>query len=146
MNGQRESPNENDIFRGVGIEILLREPKDFLRIKETLTRIGVPAEKSEKKTLFQSCHILHKRGRYVILHFKELFQLDGKQTDMSENDEARRNAIAFLLSQWGLCSLVAPEKVKVRVAQDQIKILSFKEKDEWTLVSKYSIGKRKSSK
>lgn len=124
------------------IEVLLNEPDDFLRIKETLTRIGVSSKK-EHNTLYQSCHILHKQGRYFIVHFKELFLLDGKYSNLSENDCARRNTIVTLLSDWGLLEIVQPEKINNRAMVKQIKILPFKEKAEWSLESKYTIGKIK---
>ena len=123
-------------------EVFLRHPDDFLKVRETLTRIGV-SSKSEKK-LYQSCHILHKQGRYFIVHFKELFLLDGKTSDFSENDLQRRNTITKLLSDWGLVDLCCPEQIENRAPMSQIKILPYKEKKEWTLVAKYSIGgKRK---
>lgn len=125
------------------VEILLEKEDDFLKVKETLTRIGV-ASKRDKK-LFQSCHILHKQGRYYIVHFKELFELDGKPSDFKSNEEdiARRNSIANLLQQWNLLSLVDETKTKAPVADiSKIKILPFKEKGDWELVSKYSIGKK----
>ena len=129
----------NDIFTGCGVEITLNDNDSFLKVKETLTRIGVASKKN--KTLYQSCHILHKQGRYVILHFKELFILDGKPADFSENDMARRNTIAQLLSQWGLVNIVDQLTEVDQVAPiSQIKILPFKEKDEWHLIAKYSIG------
>lgn len=132
----------NDIFKGVGVEISLKEREDFLKIKETLTRIGVASKKD--KTLFQSCHILHKQGRYAIVHFKELFVLDGKPSSMTEDDTARRNTIANLLAEWGLVGLVLKDASKSPVATlSQIKIVPFKEKPEWNLVSKYQIGKSK---
>ena len=114
----------------------------FLKVKETLTRIGVASRK--EKTLFQSCHILHKQGRYFIVHFKELFSLDGKETDFDANDIARRNTIANLLADWELIELVEPERSKDNIAPiSQIKILPFKEKSEWQLVTKYNIGKKR---
>lgn len=125
------------------IEVLLDKDDDFLKVKETLTRIGV-ASKREKK-LFQSCHILHKQGRYYVVHFKELFELDGKPSDFKNNqdDIARRNTIANLLQQWNLLTLVDDSKTKEPVSDlSKIKILPFKEKGEWELVSKYSIGKK----
>jgi hypothetical protein len=132
----------DDIFKGKGIEIRLGEEDDFLKIKETLTRIGVASRKD--KTLYQSCHILHKQGRYVILHFKELFELDGKASNFSDEDKGRRNTIAKLLEDWDLIKIVEPEAVKKPIATlNQIKILPHKEKNDWTLVAKYSIGKRK---
>ena len=124
------------------VEVTLNEPDDFLKVRETLTRIGVASRKD--KTLYQSCHILHKQGRYFIVHFKELFALDGKPTDFEEADIGRRNAIANLLSEWGLITLVEPDKSKDPVAPiSQIKVLPFKEKDQWTLTPKYNIGKKK---
>jgi hypothetical protein len=124
------------------IEVLLPEPEAFLKVAETLTRIGVASKKD--KTLYQSCHILHKQGKYYIVNFKELFALDGKPTDLSENDIARRNTIVNLLAEWNLIKLVDPERSKDPIAElNQIKILPFKEKGEWTLKSKYSIGKVK---
>ena len=121
------------------LEVILNEPDDFLKIKETLTRIGVASRKDNK--LFQSCHILHKQGRYFIVHFKELFALDGKDTNLSENDIARRNTIANLLNDWGLIEVKG--SVEPMAPLSQIKILSFREKDEWTLETKYNIGKKK---
>jgi len=121
------------------VEVLLNEPDDFLRVKETLTRIGV-SSKQEDKTLYQSCHILHKQGRYFIVHFKELFLLDGKHSSFSANDAARRNTIATLLSDWGLLELVHPDQITTTASVKQIKILPFKEKTEWTLKAKYTIG------
>ena len=121
------------------LEVGLKEPDDFLKVRETLSRIGVASRKERK--LYQSCHILHKQGRYFIVHFKELFALDGKKTNLSENDVARRNTIANLLSDWGLISVV--EKAKPVAPLSQIKVLSFREKEEWTLETKYNIGKKK---
>lgn len=135
---------KDDIFKGMGIEIRLKKDDDFLKVKETLTRIGVASKKD--KTLYQSCHILHKRGRFAIVHFKELFVLDGKESDISENDIARRNTIANLLAQWGLIELVdpvAPSEQSV-ASITQIKIVKYSEKSQWNLVAKYSIGKKKS--
>ena len=124
------------------VECTLAEPDDFLKIRETLTRIGVASRKD--KTLFQSCHILHKQGRYFIVHFKELFALDGKPTNFSENDQARRNTISNLLTEWGLIKLVNSEQTSTLVVPlNQLKILSYKEKDEWTLTAKYNIGSKK---
>ena len=126
------------------VECTLAEPDDFLKIRETLTRIGVASRKD--KTLFQSCHILHKQGRYYIVHFKELFILDGKPTNFSENDQARRNTIANLLAEWGLIKLVNLEQTATLVVPlNQLKILSYKEKDEWVLTAKYNIGSKKVS-
>ena len=124
------------------VECTLAEPDDFLKIRETLTRIGVASRKD--KTLFQSCHILHKQGRYYIVHFKELFILDGKPTNFSENDQARRNTIANLLVEWNLIQLVNSEKTSTLVVPlNQLKILAYKEKEEWTLTAKYNIGNKK---
>ena len=121
------------------LEIRLKEPDDFLKVRETLSRIGVASRKERK--LFQSCHILHKQGKYYIVHFKELFALDGKKTNLSENDIARRNTIAKLLSDWGL--IVVKEEPSLVAPLSQIKILTFQEKDEWELETKYNIGKKK---
>ncbi len=124
------------------IEIRLRQPDDFLKVRETLTRIGV-SSRTEKK-LYQSCHILHKRGKYYVVHFKELFALDGMPTNFTENDVARRNTIANLLAEWGLADLVEPARTKDPVAPiSQIKILSYGEKSEWELQPKYNIGKQR---
>lgn len=124
------------------IEVLLSAPDDFLKIKETLTRIGVAAR--NENVLYQSCHILHKQGRYYIVHFKELFRLDGKPSNYEESDLARRNSIANLLAEWGLVKLVDPAKSESPIAPlSQIKVLSFKEKNDWSLVTKYNIGKKK---
>ena len=123
------------------VEVTLSEPDDFLKVRETLTRIGVASRKEKK--IYQSCHILHKQGKYYIVHFKELFALDGKQTNFSSNDLQRRNRIAQLLSDWGLIGIVDSEKVKDLAALNQIKVLSFKDKSDWTLESKYNIGRKK---
>ena len=124
------------------VEIKLVEQDDFLKVKETLTRIGVSSRK--EKVLYQSCHILHKQGKYYIVHFKELFELDGKPSNISDNDLARRNTIANLMAEWGLVKLVDDTKSKDNVAPlSQIKILPFKDKNQWQLVSKYTIGKKK---
>jgi hypothetical protein len=123
------------------VEVVLKEPDDFLKVRETLTRIGVASRKERK--IYQSCHILHKQGKYYIVHFKELFALDGKNTNFSVNDLQRRNRIAQLLSDWGLISIVSPEKVENLAPLNQIKVLSFKDKEEWTLESKYNIGRKK---
>ena len=123
------------------VEIRLKQPDDFLKVRETLTRIGV-ASRSERK-LYQSCHILHKQGRYYIVHFKELFLLDGKNSDFSENDQQRRNRITKLLSDWGLVDVVNEELIEEASSISQIKILPHKEKDEWELIPKYSIGSKK---
>ena len=122
------------------LEVGLKEPDDFLKVRETLSRIGVASRK--EKTLFQSCHILHKQGKYYIVHFKELFALDGKDTNLSENDIARRNTIANLLSDWGLVNVVSKSDVE-SAPLSQIKVISFKEKNEWKLETKYNIGKKK---
>ena len=123
------------------VEVALTEPDDFLKVRETLTRIGVASRKERK--LYQSCHILHKQGRYYIVHFKELFALDGKKTNLSLNDVQRRNRIAKLLSDWGLINVVEEERIEDLAPLNQIKVLSFKEKDEWSLESKYNIGRKK---
>ena len=133
-----------DIFKGVGVEIELEDEDAFLKVRETLTRIGVSSRK--EKVLYQSCHILHKQGRYVILHFKELFKLDGKPATITDNDIQRRNAIVSLLEEWGLLKIFKDEKDKIEgnlAPLHQIKIISYKEKDEWDLQSKYTIGKKK---
>ena len=123
------------------VEVTLNEPDDFLKVRETLTRIGVASRKEKK--IYQSCHILHKQGRYFIVHFKELFALDGKQTNFSSNDLQRRNRIAQLLSDWGLIGIVDGEKIEDLAPLNQIKVLSFKDKSDWTLESKYNIGRKK---
>ena len=120
------------------LEISIKEPDDFLKIRETLTRIGVASRKEKK--LYQSCHILHKQGRYFIVHFKELFLLDGKKSNLEENDVGRRNTIATLLSDWGLISILEKDKMQEFTPLRQIKILPFKEKHEWDLCPKYNIG------
>ena len=121
------------------LEVSLKEPDDFLKIRETLSRIGVASRKERK--LYQSCHILHKQGRYYIVHFKELFALDGKETNLSENDIARRNSIAKLLNDWGLVEIIGNTDMVAPLSQ--IKIISYKEKDEWILETKYNIGKKR---
>ena len=121
------------------LEVGLKEPDDFLKVRETLSRIGVASRKERK--LYQSCHILHKQGRYYIVHFKELFALDGKKTNLSENDIARRNTIANLLKDWGLINILGD--VTAVAPLSQIKVLSFGEKKDWTLETKYNIGKKK---
>ena len=124
------------------VEVKLRNEDDFLKVRETLTRIGVASKK--EKTLYQPCHILHKQGRYFIVHFKELFALDGKPSNMSESDTARRNTISNLLKEWELVDLVRSEQTENPVAPiSQIKVLPYKEKNEWELVAKYNIGKKK---
>ncbi len=120
------------------LEVTLNEPDDFLKVRETLTRIGVASRKENK--LFQSCHILHKQGRYFIVHFKELFLLDGKKSNLEENDIARRNTIATLMSDWGLISIQNKEVTEQKAPLRQIKIIPFKEKDKWELCPKYNIG------
>jgi len=125
------------------LEIRLGEPNDFLKIKETLTRIGIASHKD--KTLYQSCHILHKQGRFYIVHFKEMFALDGKKSNFDETDEGRRNTIAFLLRDWNLLEICEPDRFETpRTPLNMIKILSFKEKSDWTLISKYNIGNKNS--
>ena len=125
------------------VEVVLGEPHDFLKVRETLTRIGVASRKERK--IYQSCHILHKQGRYYIVHFKELFALDGKKANISLNDVQRRNRIVQLLVDWGLVSItsLSQEKITDLAPLNQIKVLSFKEKGEWTLESKYNIGRKK---
>ena len=120
------------------LEVTLNEPDDFLKVRETLTRIGVASRKDNK--LYQSCHILHKQGRYFIVHFKELFLLDGKKSNLEENDVARRNTIATLMSDWGLLSIDNKDKLQPIAPLRQIKIISFKDKDQWELCPKYNIG------
>ncbi len=120
------------------LEVTLNEPDDFLKIRETLTRIGVASRKDNK--LYQSCHILHKQGRYFIVHFKELFLLDGKKSNLEENDVGRRNTIATLMSDWGLLTVESKEKLQPVAPLRQIKIISFKDKDQWELCPKYNIG------
>ncbi|AOO11636.1 endoribonuclease translational repressor of early genes [Cyanophage S-RIM44] len=123
------------------VEVVLSEPDDFLKVRETLTRIGVASRKDRK--LYQSCHILHKQGKYYIVHFKELFALDGKNTNLSVNDVERRNRITKLLSDWGLISIVHEFQIENVAPLNQIKVLSYKDKGEWTLESKYNIGRKK---
>lgn len=126
---------------GMMVEVLLKNPDDFLKVRETLTRIGV-ASRTENK-LYQSCHILHKQGKYFIVHFKELFMLDGRESNFSVNDEQRRNRITKLLSDWGLVEITEPEKLGQLCPISQVKILPHKEKAEWQLVAKYSIGTKR---
>ena len=123
------------------VEVGLKEPDDFLKVRETLTRIGVASRKEKK--LYQSCHILHKQGRYYIVHFKELFALDGKKANLSTNDIQRRNRIVQLLGDWGLISIPTTEVITDVAPLSQIKVLAYKEKGDWTLESKYNIGKKK---
>lgn len=122
------------------LEVLLPEPDNFLKIRETLTRIGIASRKEQK--LYQSCHILHKQGRYFIVHFKELFALDGKESNITSNDVERRNTVAGLLQDWNLLSIVNPSKAEPKVSLSQIKVVAYKEKAEWDLVPKYNIGKK----
>ena len=139
MNGELEIQwKQSDM-----VEVTLNEPDDFLKVRETLTRIGVASRKEKK--IYQSCHILHKQGKYYIVHFKELFALDGKNTNLSINDLQRRNRIVQLLLDWGLVSIVEQSKEKIAdlAPLNQIKVLSFKEKNEWRLESKYNIGRKK---
>ena len=134
-----ENMEEVDWDPGLMLEIKLGEPDDFLKIRETLSRIGVASRKERK--LYQSCHILHKQGRYYIVHFKELFALDGKPTNLSENDIERRNTIAGLLEDWNLVEILGMNEPKAPLSQ--IKIISYKEKEDWTLETKYNIGKKR---
>lgn len=127
------------------VEIKIAEQEDFLKIKETLTRIGVASKKG--KTLFQSCHILHKQGRYFIVHFKEMFLLDNKPTNFTDEDKGRRNKIIELLQDWNLITVVNEDQIKIpTVSMNQIKVLSHKEKPEWVLEAKYNMGKKKNEK
>jgi hypothetical protein len=123
------------------VEVTLKQPDDFLKIRETLTRIGVASRKEKK--LFQSCHILHKKGRYYIVHFKELFALDGKHANLTINDVQRRNRITKLLSDWGLVGIVSEQQIEDIAPLNQIKVIAFKDKGDWILESKYNIGKKK---
>jgi len=122
------------------LEVSLKEPDDFLKVRETLTRIGVASRKDKK--LFQSCHILHKQGRYFIVHFKELFALDGKPSNLSDNDIQRRNTITQLLADWGLISMINSNAANDKAPLSQIKVIAFKDKNNWTLETKYNIGKK----
>lgn len=122
------------------LEVTLPEPDNFLKVRETLTRIGIASRK--ENTLYQSCHILHKQGRYFIVHFKELFALDGKESNITSGDIERRNAIAGLLQDWGLLKIVNPTQADHKASLSQIKVVSYKEKDQWVLVPKYNIGKK----
>ena len=132
----------DNLFKGLGVEIRLKTDDDFLKVRETLTRIGVASRKDKK--LFQSCHILHKQGRYFIVHFKELFEMDGLESDISNTDVGRRNTIACLLEEWGLLDIVDEDKVEEpQVSLGKMKILPFKDKDDWELIPKYHIGNRK---
>jgi len=123
------------------VEISLNEPDDFLKVRETLTRIGVASRKEKK--IYQSCHILHKQGRYFIVHFKELFALDGKHANLTQNDVQRRNRIVQLLADWGLISIINAEKIQDIAPLNQIKVLSYKDKADWILETKYNIGSKK---
>ena len=123
------------------LEVRLVNPDDFLKVRETLTRIGVASRKDQ--ILYQSCHILHKQGRYFIVHFKELFALDGKHADLTDNDLQRRNTVAHLLEDWGLVEILNPDVCEDTAPLSQIKVLSFEEKNDWNLVKKYNIGKKK---
>tara|TARA_B100000427_G_scaffold291235_1_gene267934 strand:+ start:924 stop:1349 length:426 start_codon:yes stop_codon:yes gene_type:complete len=123
------------------VEVSLKEPDDFLKVRETLTRIGVASRKEKK--LYQSCHILHKKGQYYIVHFKELFALDGKKANLSENDVQRRNRIIKLLSDWGLVEIVKEDAIKDAAPLSQIKVIAYREKEQWFLESKYNIGKKR---
>ena len=125
------------------IEVILKEPDDFLKVRETLTRIGVASRKEKK--LYQSCHILHKKGKYYIVHFKELFALDRKETNFTLNDVQRRNRIIQLLSDWGLVTLVNDDTITDAAPLNKIKVIAYKDKGEWTLESKYNIGKKKTA-
>ena len=131
--------DDEDIFQGLGVEIKLNSEDDFLKVRETLTRMGVSSRKEKK--LYQSCHILHKRGRYAIMHFKELFELDGLDSNLSDNDIGRRNAIAKLLDEWGLLKVIEEfEEDEPMAKVSHIKIISYKDKDDWELIPKYHIG------
>lgn len=123
------------------LEVKLAEEEDFLKVKETLTRMGVASKKD--KILYQSCHILHKQGRYYVVHFKELFALDGKPTNFTDEDRFRRNTIASLLEEWNLLKIINSALIDSKLPLSQVKIISFKEKDDWILMSKYSVGKKK---
>ena len=123
------------------LEVTIKQPDDFLKVRETLTRIGVASRKERK--LFQSCHILHKKGKYYIVHFKELFALDGKHANITSNDVERRNRITKLLSDWGLVNIVTENDLGILSPLNQIKVISYKDKKEWVLESKYNIGKKK---
>ena len=122
------------------LEVTLPEPDNFLKVRETLTRIGIASRKENK--LFQSCHILHKQGRYFIVHFKELFALDGKESNITQGDIERRNAISGLLADWDLIKILNPSQAELKASLSQIKVVSYKEKDQWELIPKYNIGKK----
>ena len=133
--------NTEDIFEGYGVEVSLKHEDDFLKVKETLSRIGLASKKDN--TLYQSCHILHKQGRYYVVHFKELFLLDGKEATLSENDVARRNRIVSLLDEWELVEVLDNKQIQDPIAPlNQVKIIPFKDKSKWNLVTKYTIGNR----
>jgi hypothetical protein len=129
----------DDIFSGLGVEIILKNKEDFLKVKETLTRLGVSSKKEKK--LYQSCHILHKRGRYAIMHFKEMFLLDDLESDITREDLQRRNTIVKLLVDWGLVEAINPDKYSDQISLARIKILPYKEKTDWELIPKYHVGK-----
>lgn len=131
----------DDVFDGYGVPVYLKDNDSFLKIKETLTRIGIASKRD--KTLYQSCHILHKKGQYAIMHFKEMMELDGKRTDLTDNDLERRNTIAKLLRDWNLLSVIDDEDIERLVPVSQIKIISFKEKNDYNLISKYTFGSNK---
>lgn len=131
---------DNDVFNGLGVEIDLKHAEDFLKVKETLTRIGIAAEGS--KRLYQSCHILHKRGRYSIMHFKELFALDGKEKTFTDEDIARRDYIVGLLRDWNLVDIVHEDVIQSALPTTRVNVLSFRDKADWQLIAKYSIGSR----
>lgn len=132
---------EQDIFRGNGVEVTLKDPDDFLKIRETLQRIGVASKKDN--VLYQSCHILHKQGRYAIMHFLEMFIMDGKFSTITDNDIDRRNTICRLLQEWGLLKVVNDVLIRQQAPVSQIKVIPYREKDDWKLVAKYSVGQRK---
>ncbi len=136
---------ENDIFQGYGVEVTIKDPDDFLKVKETLQRIGIPSYKDDK-TLFQSCHILHKRKRYVIIHFLEMFRLDGRDSNFTKEDKARRDTIAQMLDEWGLVTILPDEKKRIEteaLPRARVKVIPYKERNEWKLEPKYHIGKSK---
>lgn len=139
MAEKKNDKSQTDVFQGLGVKITLKNDDDFLKIKETLTRIGYASKKDN--TLYQSCHILHKQGEYAIMHFKELFILDGKYSNIDDEDIARRNMIAKLLSEWNLLDIKPKQMLKEYASMNTIKIVPFKEKSKWTLASKYTIGK-----
>lgn len=139
MSVSNESTENPDLFRGLGVEIRLPNKESFLKVRETLTRIGIPSRKEKK--LYQSCHILHKRGRYAIMHFKEMFILDNLNDELPEEDLIRRNTIASLLHEWGLVEIVNPSQIEsTEKSMNSIQVLPFREKDEWELIKKYRIG------